>query len=135
MYFNLTSGRCLFQEWNVTRLTFEYDSEPYGKERDAAIIKMAQEYGVETVVRNIHTLYNPDRWVMARFLNGSVKMCIRTARRIIFVAANTTKTFRLGFKHSLLDVDVLLRIVAVFWKRHSVCVVANKPSSGFSPLI
>jgi len=55
---------CLFQEWNVTRLTFEYDSEPYGKERDAAIIKMAHEYGVETVVRNIHTLYNPDRWVM-----------------------------------------------------------------------
>lgn len=77
MYFNLTCGRSLFQEWNVTRLTFEYDSEPYGKERDAAIIKMAQEYGVETVVRNIHTLYNPDRW--ACFLNSSVKMCIRTA--------------------------------------------------------
>uniref|UniRef100_A0A673H2W2 Cryptochrome circadian regulator 2 n=1 Tax=Sinocyclocheilus rhinocerous TaxID=307959 RepID=A0A673H2W2_9TELE len=51
----------LFKEWNVTRLTFEYDSEPYGKERDAAIIKMAQEYGVETVVRNTHTLYSPDR--------------------------------------------------------------------------
>uniref|UniRef100_A0A8C1KTP8 Cryptochrome circadian regulator 2 n=2 Tax=Cyprinus carpio TaxID=7962 RepID=A0A8C1KTP8_CYPCA len=51
----------LFKEWNVTRLTFEYDSEPYGKERDAAIIKMAQEYGVETLVRNTHTLYSPDR--------------------------------------------------------------------------
>ncbi|KTG36742.1 hypothetical protein cypCar_00009625 [Cyprinus carpio] len=50
----------LFKEWNVTRLTFEYDSEPYGKERDAAIIKMAQEYGVETLVRNTHTLYSPD---------------------------------------------------------------------------
>ncbi|XP_014829264.1 PREDICTED: cryptochrome-2-like [Poecilia mexicana] len=51
----------LFKEWNVTRLTFECDPEPYGKERDGAIIKMAQEFGVETVVRNSHTLYNLDR--------------------------------------------------------------------------
>ena len=46
-----------FQEWNVTRLTFEYDSEPYGTERDATILKMAREFGVETHVRNSHTLY------------------------------------------------------------------------------
>ncbi|KAM7413865.1 hypothetical protein PAMA_018927 [Pampus argenteus] len=51
----------LFKEWKVTRLTFEYDPEPYGKERDGAIIKMAQEFGVETVVRNSHTLFNLDR--------------------------------------------------------------------------
>uniref|UniRef100_A0A8P4KEY0 Cryptochrome circadian regulator 2 n=1 Tax=Dicentrarchus labrax TaxID=13489 RepID=A0A8P4KEY0_DICLA len=51
----------LLKEWKVTRLTFEYDPEPYGKERDGAIIKMAQEFGVETVVRNSHTLYNLDR--------------------------------------------------------------------------
>ncbi|XP_060932497.1 cryptochrome-2 [Limanda limanda] len=51
----------LFKEWNVTRLTFEFDPEPYGKERDAAIIKMAQEFGVETLVRKSHTLYNLDR--------------------------------------------------------------------------
>ncbi|CAB1338922.1 unnamed protein product [Coregonus sp. 'balchen'] len=38
----------LFKEWNVTRLTFEYDSEPYGTERDATILKMAQDFGVET---------------------------------------------------------------------------------------
>lgn len=51
----------LLKEWKVTRLTFEYDPEPYGKERDGAIIKMAQEFGVETIVRNSHTLYNLDR--------------------------------------------------------------------------
>lgn len=45
----------------MTRLTFEYDSEPYGKERDGAIVKMAREFGVETIVRHSHTLYNPDR--------------------------------------------------------------------------
>lgn len=47
----------------MTRLTFEYDPEPYGKERDGAIIKMAQEFGVETIIRNSHTLYNLDRFV------------------------------------------------------------------------
>uniref|UniRef100_A0A7N6FHA9 Photolyase/cryptochrome alpha/beta domain-containing protein n=1 Tax=Anabas testudineus TaxID=64144 RepID=A0A7N6FHA9_ANATE len=51
----------LFKEWKVTRLTFECDPEPYGKERDGAIIKLAQEFGVETIVRNSHTLYNLDR--------------------------------------------------------------------------
>lgn len=45
----------------MTRLTFEYDSEPYGKERDAAIIKMARNFGVETRVKSSHTLYNLDR--------------------------------------------------------------------------
>ncbi|XP_070764081.1 cryptochrome-2 [Enoplosus armatus] len=51
----------LLKEWKVTRLTFECDPEPYGKERDGAIIKMAQEFGVETIVRKSHTLYNLDR--------------------------------------------------------------------------
>jgi cryptochrome len=49
------------QEWGVTRLTFEYDSEPFGKERDAAIMKMAKEAGVEVVTENSHTLYDLDR--------------------------------------------------------------------------
>lgn len=57
----LTVSVCFLQEWKVTRLTFEYDPEPYGKERDGAIIKMAQQFGVETIVRNSHTLYNLDR--------------------------------------------------------------------------
>lgn len=50
------------QEWGVTRLTFEYDSEPFGKERDAAIIKLAKEAGVEVVIENSHTLYDLDRY-------------------------------------------------------------------------
>lgn len=43
-------------------MTFEYDSEPFGKERDAAIMKMAKEAGVEVVTENSHTLYDLDRW-------------------------------------------------------------------------
>ena len=46
------------QEWQITTLSFEEDPEPFGKERDAAISALAQEAGVETVVRTSHTLFN-----------------------------------------------------------------------------
>uniref|UniRef100_A0A8C2GF76 Cryptochrome-1 n=1 Tax=Cyprinus carpio TaxID=7962 RepID=A0A8C2GF76_CYPCA len=57
----------LFKEWNITRLSYEYDSEPFGKERDAAIKKLASEAGVEVIVRISHTLYDLDRIIE---LNG-----------------------------------------------------------------
>lgn len=46
------------QEWQISRLSYEYDSEPFGKERDAAIQKLASEAGVEVMVRISHTLYD-----------------------------------------------------------------------------
>lgn len=46
------------QEWQISHLSYEYDSEPFGKERDAAIQKLACEAGVEVTVRVSHTLYN-----------------------------------------------------------------------------
>ena len=49
------------QEWKITRLSYEYDSEPFGKERDAAIKKLASEAGVEVTVRISHTLYDLDK--------------------------------------------------------------------------
>ncbi|XP_051551160.1 cryptochrome-1-like isoform X2 [Myxocyprinus asiaticus] len=57
----------LFKEWNVSRLTFECDSEPFGKERDAAIKKLASEAGVEVNVKISHTLYDLDKIIE---LNG-----------------------------------------------------------------
>uniref|UniRef100_A0A3P9IN46 Cryptochrome-1 n=1 Tax=Oryzias latipes TaxID=8090 RepID=A0A3P9IN46_ORYLA len=57
----------LFKEWQITRLSYEYDSEPFGKERDAAIQKLASEAAVEVVVRISHTLYDLDRIIE---LNG-----------------------------------------------------------------
>ncbi|XP_072910132.1 cryptochrome-1-like [Hemitrygon akajei] len=51
----------LFKKWNINRLTFEYDSEPFGKERDAAIRKLASEAGVEVIVKISHTLYDLDK--------------------------------------------------------------------------
>ncbi|XP_054844017.1 cryptochrome-1 [Eublepharis macularius] len=57
----------LFKEWNITKLSIEYDSEPFGKERDAAIKKLASEAGVEVIVRISHTLYDLDKIIE---LNG-----------------------------------------------------------------
>ncbi|MBN3321972.1 CRY1 protein, partial [Atractosteus spatula] len=57
----------LFKEWNINRLSFEYDSEPFGKERDAAIKKLASEADVEVIVRVSHTLYDLDKIIE---LNG-----------------------------------------------------------------
>ncbi|KAI4887744.1 hypothetical protein NFI96_017181 [Prochilodus magdalenae] len=57
----------LFKEWKINRLTFECDSEPFGKERDAAIRKLASEAGVEVIVKISHTLYDLDKIIQ---LNG-----------------------------------------------------------------
>lgn len=51
----------VLQEWNIAKLSIEYDSEPFGKERDAAIKKLASEAGVEVIVRISHTLYDLDK--------------------------------------------------------------------------
>ncbi|XP_077049607.1 cryptochrome-1b isoform X2 [Siphateles boraxobius] len=57
----------LFKEWKISRLSYEYDSEPFGKDRDAAIKKLASEAGVEVFVRISHTLYDLDKIIE---LNG-----------------------------------------------------------------
>ncbi|XP_020341590.1 cryptochrome circadian regulator 3b [Oncorhynchus kisutch] len=57
----------LFKDWNTSQLTFECDSEPFGKERDAAIKKLATEAGVEVISRISHTLYDLDKIIE---LNG-----------------------------------------------------------------
>ena len=105
------------QEWNVTRLTFENDPEPYGKERDGAIIKMAQEFGVETVIKNSHTLYNLDRLVAARslFRSHSVALLLQLKVRRCFLFPVTTlqmfvlrvqlKTLRLCWNKAVMSSD------------------------------
>ncbi|XP_064821853.1 cryptochrome circadian regulator 3b [Oncorhynchus masou masou] len=57
----------LFKDWNTSQLTFECDSEPFGKERDAAIKKLATDAGVEVISRISHTLYDLDKIIE---LNG-----------------------------------------------------------------
>uniref|UniRef100_A0A8B9QBE5 Cryptochrome-1 n=1 Tax=Apteryx owenii TaxID=8824 RepID=A0A8B9QBE5_APTOW len=63
----LQRGHQQVAEWNIAKLSIEYDSEPFGKERDAAIKKLASEAGVEVIVRISHTLYDLDKIIE---LNG-----------------------------------------------------------------
>lgn len=45
------------QEWGITRLCYEYDTEPYAKVRDAAVDQLARQAGVEVQAPVGHTLY------------------------------------------------------------------------------
>ena len=47
-------------EWDVQRLAYETDIEPYAKSRDGEINQLAATAGVELVTRVGHTLCDPD---------------------------------------------------------------------------
>ncbi|XP_073513511.1 cryptochrome-1-like [Phyllobates terribilis] len=51
----------LFRKWKVTRLTFEVDTEPYARQRDAEVEKLAAEHNVEVIQKVSNTLYDVDR--------------------------------------------------------------------------
>ncbi|KAL8995748.1 MAG: hypothetical protein Q9169_004576 [Polycauliona sp. 2 TL-2023] len=56
----------LFKAWKITHLVFESDTDPYAKERDAKVVHLAREAGVEVVAtRHGRTLYHPDDLVKA----------------------------------------------------------------------
>ncbi|KAI4248483.1 MAG: hypothetical protein L6R40_001044 [Gallowayella cf. fulva] len=56
----------LFKAWKITHLVFERDTDPYAKERDAKVLELAKEAGVEVVAtRHGRTLYDPDHLVKA----------------------------------------------------------------------
>ncbi|XP_049655888.1 cryptochrome-1-like isoform X4 [Accipiter gentilis] len=51
----------LFHAWGTTRLTFEVDTEPSARQRDANVAKLAERHGVEVIREVSHTLYNTER--------------------------------------------------------------------------
>lgn len=51
----------LIKEWGITRLTFEYDSEPYPSQRDLAVRRLAENEGVEVIVKTSHSLFDISR--------------------------------------------------------------------------
>ncbi len=50
----------IFKDWNVKRLTFEIDTEPYAKIRDDEISNLAEKNGIEVVRKTSHTLFSPN---------------------------------------------------------------------------
>uniref|UniRef100_A0A3Q2T7S1 Cryptochrome circadian regulator 5 n=1 Tax=Fundulus heteroclitus TaxID=8078 RepID=A0A3Q2T7S1_FUNHE len=51
----------LFDKWKVTKLTYEYDTEPYSLSRDEKVTSLAKEHGVDVSYKISHTLYNTER--------------------------------------------------------------------------
>lgn len=50
----------LFKAWKVTHLVFEKDTDAYARDRDAAVIRAAEEAGVEVIFRSGRTLWDSD---------------------------------------------------------------------------
>lgn len=53
--------RELFKKWDVKRITWEVDTEPYARLRDEKVERLAKECGVEVVCRVSHTLYSVEK--------------------------------------------------------------------------
>lgn len=62
----------LFSQWKVTKLTYEYDTEPYSLSRDKAVTTLAKESGVEVVYKISHTLYDTERYYLCKYMHTSV---------------------------------------------------------------
>ena len=72
----------LFKAWKVTHLVFEKDTDAYARERDKVVQKLAQDAGVEVVVRVGRTLYDPDELVSAN--GGRPTMSISQVQKVIY---------------------------------------------------
>ncbi|KAJ7339436.1 hypothetical protein OS493_005834 [Desmophyllum pertusum] len=51
----------LFKAWKITKLTFEFDHEPDGRQRDSKICELASKAGIEVETRICHSLYDLDK--------------------------------------------------------------------------
>lgn len=49
----------VLEKWNIKKLCFEYDTEPYALQRDKFIREIAEREGVEVVAPVSHTLFDP----------------------------------------------------------------------------
>ena len=55
----------LIKKWNVKKITFESDTEPYSVSRDGEITELANHLGVQVVSKLSHTLFDPHKIVKA----------------------------------------------------------------------
>ena len=70
---------------------FEKDTDAYARERDAQVMRLAEESGVQVVVRTGRTLYDPDELVeknggrptmsLTQVLHVCIDHCRRRCRR------------------------------------------------------
>ncbi|NWW52499.1 CRY2 protein, partial [Pedionomus torquatus] len=71
----------LFHAWGTTRLTFEVDTEPPTRQRDAAVAKLAAQHGVEVIQKVSHTLYDTERVLALN--NGKAPLTYRHLQNLL----------------------------------------------------
>lgn len=71
----------LFKQWDIKRIGFEYDSEPYAKQRDEAIRRLANSCNMEVIVRVSHTLFSPDAFTQHN--NGIVPQSYKRFQNLV----------------------------------------------------
>ncbi|XP_078108181.1 cryptochrome circadian regulator 5 [Sander vitreus] len=71
----------LFDKWKVTKLTYEYDTEPYSLNRDKTVTTLAKEHGVEVIYKISHTLYDIYRIIEEN--NGKAPLTYNRMRAIV----------------------------------------------------
>ncbi|XP_008403715.1 cryptochrome circadian regulator 5 isoform X2 [Poecilia reticulata] len=71
----------LFNRWNVTKLTYEYDTEPYSLRRDERVASLAKEHGVDVIYKISHTLYNIERIIEEN--NGKPPLTYKRLQAIV----------------------------------------------------
>ncbi|CAK42762.1 uncharacterized protein An16g01450 [Aspergillus niger] len=71
----------LFKAWGATHLVFESDTDGYARERDETIRKLANEAGVEVIVKSGRTLFDSDEVVKQN--KGEPTMSIHQVEKAI----------------------------------------------------
>ncbi|MBC8120498.1 MAG: DNA photolyase family protein [Gemmatimonadaceae bacterium] len=54
-----------FDTWQIGRLCFERDTEPYARDRDSRVSAYAQGRGIDVISPTAHTLFDPDLTIAA----------------------------------------------------------------------
>lgn len=71
----------LFKQWDITRLSFEADCEPYCKIRDNVVSGLAREAGIEVISCVSHTLYDPE--ALFRSTGGKTPLLIDAFKELV----------------------------------------------------
>ncbi|KAI3377744.1 hypothetical protein L3Q82_008889, partial [Scortum barcoo] len=71
----------LFNQWKVTKLTYEYDTEPYSLSRDKKVTALAKEHGVEVIYKISHSLYDIERIIVEN--NGKPPLTYNRMQAIV----------------------------------------------------
>lgn len=71
----------VFNKWNVTKLCFEYDTEPYALRRDEAARQAAQDANVAVYSPVGHTLYDPN--MLIRRAGGKAPLTMKAFEKLV----------------------------------------------------